>query len=142
MQNRKELEANMNTAYLIAKEVPFTKFQPIFSLQKKNGLDMSLTYANDKSCNSFVTLISAVMTEQLALEVNRKNYNSLMIDGATDASGKENETIHCQFVKDGQPVNRLVGHKAVAYGHAQGNSIFFKHLNENQSKNKPRTHFS
>lgn len=65
------------------------------------------------------------MTEQLASEVNKKNYNSLMIDGATDASGKENETIHCRFVKDGQPVNRLVGHKAVAYGHAQGKFYCF-----------------
>ena len=38
----------------------------------------------------------------------------------TDASGKENETVHCRFVKDGQPENRLIGHKAVAHGHTQG----------------------
>lgn len=31
-----------------------------------------------------------------------------MIDGATDASGKENKTIHCRFVKDGVPTSRLV----------------------------------
>lgn len=41
-----------------------------------------------------------------------------MIDGATDASGKENKTIHCRFVKDGVPTSRLV---KVAHAHAQGN---------------------
>ena len=69
--------------------------------------------------------INEVMTEQLAHEINAKNYRyiSIMIDGATDASGKENETVHCRFVKDGQPVNRLVGHKAVSHAHAQGDFI-------------------
>ena len=123
-KTKKEMEAKFNTAYLIAKEeLPFTKFQPILSLQKKNGLDISTTYANDKSCNNFVAVIGEVMTEQLANEVNEKKYISVMIDGATDASGKENETVHCRFLKDGQPVNRLVGHKAVAHAHAQGDFL-------------------
>lgn len=105
-KTKKEMEAKFNTAYLIAKEeLPFTKFQPILSLQKKNGLDISMTYANDKSCNNFVAVIDEVMTEQLASEVNQKKYISVMIGGAMDASGKENETVHCRYVKDGQPVN-------------------------------------
>ena len=73
-----------------------------------------------KVATNFVSQISAVMTEQLAAEVNSKKYVSLLIDGATDARGKENETVHCRYVKDGQPLNRLVGHKAVAHGHVQG----------------------
>ncbi|KAJ7369696.1 hypothetical protein OS493_036978 [Desmophyllum pertusum] len=31
----------------------------------------------------------------------------------------ENETIHCRIVENGHPVNRLVGHKAVEYAHAE-----------------------
>ena len=123
-KTRKEMEAKFNTAYLIAKEkLPFSKYQAILSLQRKNGLDISTTYANDKSCNNFVAIISEVMTEELASKINEKNYISIMIDGATDASGKENETVHCRFIKDGQPVNRLVGHKGVAHAHAQGGYI-------------------
>ena len=73
-QNRKELEVKVNTAYLIAKEeLPFTKFHRILSLQKKNGLDLNMTYTNDKGCNNIVSQISAVMTEQLATEVNSKS---------------------------------------------------------------------
>lgn len=120
-QNREELEVKENTAYLIAKEeLPFPKFHPILSLQKKNGLDLNMTYANDKGCNNFVSQISTVMTEQLAVEVSSKKYISLLIDGATDASKKENETVHCRYVKDGQSLNWLVGHNAVAHGRTQG----------------------
>ena len=64
-----------------------------------------------------------MFTEELASEVNRKKYLSLMIDGATDVSGKENETVHCRFLMDGQAVNRLVGHEEVAHAHAQGKHI-------------------
>ena len=45
---------------------------------------------------------------------------SIMIDGGEDAGGVENETIHCRFVENDQPVNRLVGHKAVEHAHAGG----------------------
>ena len=126
-QGRKELAVKVNTAYLIAKEeLPFSKYGPILSLQKKNGLEINQTYANEKSCSTLISTIGTVLTEELKSEVNGKKYLSVMIDGATDASGKENETVHCRFVKAGQPTNRLIGHKAVAHGHAQG--IFFGFL--------------
>ena len=127
-QNRNEMAVKINTAYFIAKEeLPFSKFGPILSLQKKNGLNINLTYANDNSCATLVSLVSLVITDQLASAVNDgSKYLSIMIDGATDSSGIENETVHCRFVKDGQPVNRLVGHKPVAHGHAQGNFYLCK----------------
>lgn len=121
-KNRKDIAAKINTAYLIAKEeLPFSKFEPILALQRKNGLEISPTYANDKGCNNFVSLVCSVITEQLSSEINGKSYLSVMTDGATDASGKENETVHCRFVRDGKPTNRLVGHKEVAHAHTQGN---------------------
>ena len=101
--------------------MPFSKFEPILALQRKNGLEISPTYGNDKECNNFVSLVSSVITEQLVSEINGKRYVSVMIDGATDASGKEKETVHCRFVKDRVPTNRLVGHTEVAHAHAQGN---------------------
>lgn len=100
---------------MIAKEeLPFTKYQAILSLQK-NGLDINTTYANNKSCNNFVAVISEVMTEQLASDIHEKNYISIMIDSVTDTSGKENETVHCRFVKDGKPVNQLLMLKVIIY---------------------------
>lgn len=121
-KKQKDGEAKINRAYLIAKEkLPFSKFEPILALQRKDGLEISPMYGNDKGCNKFVSLVSSVITEQLASAINGKRHVSITIDGATDASGKENETVHCRFVKDGVPTNRLVGHKEVAHSHAQGN---------------------
>lgn len=45
---------------------------------------------------------------------------SIIIDGGEDAGGVKNETVHCRFGENGQPVNRLVGHKAVEHAHAGG----------------------
>ena len=68
-----------------------------------------------------VSTISKVYQNKLAVTVNEHiKYMSIMIDGGEDAGGVENETIHCRFVENGQPVNRLVGHKAVEHAHAGG----------------------
>ena len=97
-KQRKDVAAKTNTPYLIAKEeLPFRKFEPLLALQRKNGLEISPTYTNDKGCNNLVSLISSVITEQLAREINGKNYVSVMIDGATDASGKENKKCPLQI---------------------------------------------
>lgn len=65
------MAVKLNTAYLIAtEELPFTKFRPIISIQKKNGLDINFTYANDNSCATPISLISLAIADQLASEVN------------------------------------------------------------------------
>ena len=84
------------------------------------SVDINMMYANDNSCANLVAVVRSLITDQLASEVNEKEYLSIMIDGGTDFSGIENKTIHCQFLKDGKPVNRMVGHKAFAHGHGQG----------------------
>ena len=66
-KNWKDIAAKIYMAYLIAKEeLPLSKFEPILALQRKNGLEISPTYGNDKGCNNFVSLVSSVITEQLA----------------------------------------------------------------------------
>lgn len=112
----------MNTAYFVAKEeLPFTKYEGLLSLQKKNGLEINMTYANDKSCTKRVSVIGTVFKDDLTDEITKVNYISVMADGATDAGGLENETVYACLVRDGKPVNRLVGHKAVEHATAEGN---------------------
>lgn len=118
---RREVVVNMTTAYFIAKEkIPFSKFPGLINLQKKNGLQISSTYANDKSCAEMVSVLGKVFKERTVSGINQSNYISVMADGATDAGGLENETVFCRYLTDGQPVNRLLGHKAVEHAHAQG----------------------
>ena len=43
-QQRKEMEAKINTAYFIAREeLPFSKFEGLLSLQRKNGVILNNT---------------------------------------------------------------------------------------------------
>lgn len=120
-QERKEMVAKINTAYFVAKEeIPFSKFEGLISLQRKNGVNINQTYANEKSCAELVSFLSTGFREDLVRELNSKNYFSVMADGAADFGGVENETIVCRFVRDGLPVNCMIGHKAVAHAHAEG----------------------
>lgn len=57
-KKRREVAVKMTTAYFIAKEeLPFSKFPGLINLQKKNGLQISSTYANDKSCAEMVPVL-------------------------------------------------------------------------------------
>ena len=120
-RDRREVAVKMTTAYFIAKEeLPFSKFQGLINLQKKNGLEISSTYANDKSCAEMVSVLGKVFKERTTAEINQSKYISVMPDGAMDAGGLENETVFCRYLQDGRPVNRLIGHKAVEHAHAEG----------------------
>lgn len=106
-KKRREVAVTMTTAYFIAKEeLPFSKFPGLINLQKRNGLQISSTYANDKSCAEMVSVLGKVFKERTVSEINQSNYISVMADGATDAGGLENETVFCRYLKDGQPVSR------------------------------------
>ena len=83
-------------------------------------MSINLTYANEKSCAEFVSFLSTCLKEDLIHELNSKNVFRIMADGSADFSGVENETIVWRFVRDGIPVNCMIGHKAVAHGHAEG----------------------
>jgi len=60
-----------------------------------------------------VSVIGKVCKDQLTKEVTQTNYISVMADGATDVGGVENETMYSRFLRDGRPVNCLVGHIGV-----------------------------
>lgn len=95
-RDRREVAIKMTTTYFIAKEeLPFSKFNGLIALQKKNGLQLTSTYANDKTCVQMISVIGKLEKEALAAEIGGKNYISVMADGATDAGGIENETMFC-----------------------------------------------
>ena len=120
-RDQREVAVKITTAYFLAKEeIPFSKFQGLIDLQKKNGLDLTSTYANNKTCVEMVFILGKMFKERTAREINKSNYISVMADGATDAGGLENETVFCRYVLDGCPVNWLIGHKAVEHANAEG----------------------
>ena len=109
-QERKEMEAKINTAYFVAKEeLPFSQFEGLLSLQRKNGVTLNNTYANKTSCAELVSFLSDGFRDDLICEVNSKIYFSLMADGTADFGGTENETVVCRLERDGVPVNCILG---------------------------------
>lgn len=76
-------------------------------------MDVGLTYANDMKCAEMTEIIGKHLADDLSIKLKNAHFISVLIDGASDVSGTESETIHCKMVENGQAVNRLVGHKAV-----------------------------
>lgn len=120
-----ELNIKFNTAYTIAKEeLAFTKFKPMLLLMKKNGIDINMTYANDKSCANIIGVIADTIREHTAAKVSSAQYMSFIIDGDTDVSVKECEIVYVRILVDGQPTNILVGHVEVEHANADGEDVF------------------
>lgn len=112
----------MNTAYIVEKEeLPFSKCEGLISPPKKNGLEINMTYANDQSRAKMVSVVGNVYKDQLTDEFRRTNYISVIADCKTDTGGLKNKTMYTHFIRDGRPVNRLVGQKAVEHASAEGN---------------------
>lgn len=121
-RDREEMGIKMNIAYIVVKEeLPFSKCQGLVSPPKKSGLEINMTYANDKSRAKMVSVVGNVYKDQLTDEFRRTNYISVMADCKTDTGGLKNETVYAHFIRDGRPVNRLVGQKAVEHATAEGN---------------------
>ena len=117
-----ELDVKMNTAYCIAKEeMSFTKMKPLLLLQKKNGLDITPTYANHVRCKEMVSTIASVQKCDTKDAIAKNNdYLSIMFDGATNYTVNENEVIYARVMEDGKPVNRLIGLTKVENANADG----------------------
>ncbi|KAL9977359.1 hypothetical protein ACROYT_G014751 [Oculina patagonica] len=93
-KDRREVAVKMTTAYFLTKEeIPFSKFQDLINLQRKNGLELTSTYSNNKTCTEMVSVIGKMFKEGTAEEINQVSYVSVMADGATDAGGIKNETV-------------------------------------------------
>lgn len=121
-QAYKEMSVKMNTAYFITKEeLSFTKFPGLLQLQQ-NGIQITNTYSNDIKCAEMVARMGTLIKEEAAENLrNEVCYISVMIDGATDASSTENETVYARCLgTDARPVNRMVGHKPVEHAHTDG----------------------
>jgi hypothetical protein len=122
---RQDVEIKMATAYYIAKEeLPFTKFNSLLALQRRNGLELSKTYSSDVMCAEMVSTISDVMSDELKFELQKTNFLCVMIDGATDTSVRENEAVVVRYLSEkGELKTKLVGLKELEHAHADGMTI-------------------
>ena len=57
----------------------------------KHGVDISIAYQNDMSCNVFVTRITEVLARDLKEKLSNAKFISVVTEGSEDASISEKE---------------------------------------------------
>ena len=88
-KHRKRLMILFNTAYGLAKKnIPFTDFPTVCSIQEKNGLVGLLgeIYITDKAAKHFTSSIAKTMRQKTAVDLHKARFVSVMSDGSTDTT--------------------------------------------------------
>ena len=82
---------------------PISDFIWLAKLDKVKGIDPgeSGTYLNGKACLNFIQCIADSERHKIINRLSSVPYFSFMMDGSTDISGDEQETIYVRFVDKG-----------------------------------------
>lgn len=86
----------------------FKDYTWLCQLDKAKGLNVGTTYQNDIACRRFLSHIASGETETTKVLLEKANFFSLTIDGATDISGDEQESIFIHFAQNGKLHQRFV----------------------------------
>ncbi|XP_041357942.1 zinc finger protein 862-like isoform X3 [Gigantopelta aegis] len=98
--NLDQVRKLLRTAFFIAKEeLPFSLFPNILELQKIHGVQLGQGYSYDKACGDFVDCIEEVAMNDLNKCL--ASYLSVLIDGSTDSSTTERESVFILFMENG-----------------------------------------
>ena len=91
-QTKKKFEVS----YFVAKhELSFTKYEKILDLEEMHGVDIGPSYRNDMACAEFIDFLGDDLDNNLVKDLARANFYSVLSDGSTDSSVREQE---CTFV--------------------------------------------
>jgi len=71
----------------------FLKYPVICNLEKKHGLDIGVSYTNERSGWTFVHYIPEARRQELAKKVVIAKFYSLLIGGSTDKGNIDNEAV-------------------------------------------------
>lgn len=64
---------------------PFSDYEYICNIQKKNGLDLGTDHLNRNSCVEFVESISSSLHDTLVSKLKQAKFYSEMSDSSTDS---------------------------------------------------------
>ena len=108
-ETKKVMKNRFATAYYLAKkEKPFTDFPDLLDLQEINGLEVKKGYRTDRAAACFVDYIAESMKIPLKECLLKARYYSILQDGSTDTSVKEQEIIYVLFLHEGRPILKFL----------------------------------
>ncbi|XP_023932869.1 zinc finger protein 862-like [Lingula anatina] len=101
---RSRLESMVRNAHYIAKmNRPLTDFTSLVVLDRAKGLDTANTYKNNRAALGFIEAIAAQEKSRIVQSVKEAPFFSFIMDGSSDLTGDEQETIYIRFTKNGVP---------------------------------------
>jgi hypothetical protein len=107
--DRKRLSILIRSAHAVAKQNrPITDYQWLCKLDKCKGLAVGETYQNNKACLKFIETIAVTVQESTINLCDHAKFISFMMDGTTDISGDEQETIYIRTAQQGQVFTRFL----------------------------------
>ena len=97
------LRNKFDIAYWLAVEkVSFRKFPSVCELETRHGVNIGTTYTTEIAAKSFTAHIAQAQRNELATNLQKSKFFSLLLDGSTDAANIENEVqLVVWFDKDG-----------------------------------------
>ena len=109
------------TAYCLVKQnFSLRSFQSLLSLQECSGLQLGKAYRNRTAACMFIDSIATIIKKKVINDIKAGEFFSLLIDGSTDVSVKEQEIVHVKILKDGKAVTHFWGLIMQESGNADG----------------------
>lgn len=121
-KQQEKLKNLFTIAYKIAKHgKPFTDFELDCVLATKLGVDLGENYVNRFKCVDFISSIYGAFKRELIKDIFQSPYVSVLADGSTDVSTKEQENICVRYIQpSGHPSTILASIEELEHSHADG----------------------
>ena len=97
-----------NVHAIIKQNRPISDYKWLNALDRAKDLEHSTTYDNPRAATLFLEFISLVEKEKLSSSMREIKFYSLTMDGSTDDSVTEQETLFVRWCKNGKIVTRFV----------------------------------
>lgn len=109
------------TAYCLVKQnFSLRSFEVLLHLQECNGVQLGRSYRNRTAACDFFESIATIIQQNKVNHLKSTEFFSLLIDGSTDVSVKEQEIVHIKYLENGMPVTLFLGLIEVENGTAEG----------------------
>lgn len=110
-----------NCAYSIAlQNRPFSDMSFLCSLMKKNGVEIGENYDNNHGAREFIAAIAETLQQDATEDIKRSPYISILADGSTDTTIKEQEIVYVRYISDGEAKTRFVSLEELNSSDAKG----------------------
>ncbi|XP_076099754.1 zinc finger protein 862-like [Mytilus galloprovincialis] len=123
----KRYKVLFNTAYSVGKKgKPFSDYEFILEVQKKNEVDIGEQYFNIEGCKLFLKWISQQLRSQSVSSLLAAPFVSILSDGSTDRSVIEQEIVYLRYVDQCMPTTKMINLMSLESATAEGifNAIF------------------